>query len=396
MIEYAKVEAYLRKHVPIHDDDNISDYWFANRKRCVQIVNGRYPHHSQIFDLQVRWRSAFGQTLIDALKEHIKQIKQITTSEASERFKRGDMSFVYATIDLNDFSFTFDDKANSIQDFALSFPTSRIGGWRDLRGIPLDGFEVIDCKLVGLNFSSSSFVGANFQQVYLVNCNFVSSNFNKSRFVAVRYDEMTALGGISFRGAFVNTIALDDKNFGTPLEFTEISYLQIVSYIWNALVFKQDDPYKNNAWTRFQVVDTRQLNDSLLSYQKNYINWLQSLLSKIDGFRGLRCGEKTSLLASIFLTKYWRSAAVLGFSSAVVNVLFALIYMSMPSEFCNFHGEAVEAIYYSVVTFTTLGYGDIFPVGGIGRMIAVIEVIIGYMALGSFLVIIGRKISQRY
>ncbi len=38
-------------------------------------------------------------------------------------------------------------------------------------------------------------------------------------------------------------------------------------------------------------------------------------------------------------------------------------------------------IYYSVVTFTTLGYGDFYPVG-IGRILAAMESFTGYIILG--------------
>ena len=39
------------------------------------------------------------------------------------------------------------------------------------------------------------------------------------------------------------------------------------------------------------------------------------------------------------------------------------------------------SLYYSVVTFTTLGYGDYYPVG-IGRALAAIEALVGYIVLG--------------
>lgn len=39
------------------------------------------------------------------------------------------------------------------------------------------------------------------------------------------------------------------------------------------------------------------------------------------------------------------------------------------------------ALYYSVVTFTTLGYGDFYPMG-IGRVLAAAEAAIGYLVLG--------------
>lgn len=40
-----------------------------------------------------------------------------------------------------------------------------------------------------------------------------------------------------------------------------------------------------------------------------------------------------------------------------------------------------ESVYYSVVTYTTLGYGDLYPVGP-GRALASIQALTGYLTLG--------------
>lgn len=41
-------------------------------------------------------------------------------------------------------------------------------------------------------------------------------------------------------------------------------------------------------------------------------------------------------------------------------------------------GENIDYIYFSVVTFTTLGYGDITPDGN-GRVFAILEAISGFL-----------------
>ncbi len=47
--------------------------------------------------------------------------------------------------------------------------------------------------------------------------------------------------------------------------------------------------------------------------------------------------------------------------------------------------------YYSVVTFTTLGYGDIFPTGLIGEVLVSVEVILGFIMLGGLISIFTNK-----
>lgn len=52
-----------------------------------------------------------------------------------------------------------------------------------------------------------------------------------------------------------------------------------------------------------------------------------------------------------------------------------------------------SAIYFSVVTFTTLGYGDIQPIG-FSRFIATIEAFVGSFALALYVVVFMRKNSR--
>ncbi len=51
--------------------------------------------------------------------------------------------------------------------------------------------------------------------------------------------------------------------------------------------------------------------------------------------------------------------------------------------------------YFSTVTLTTLGYGDVLPVSGAGRALAMIEVLIGYVMLGGLLSIFANKMARR-
>jgi len=50
--------------------------------------------------------------------------------------------------------------------------------------------------------------------------------------------------------------------------------------------------------------------------------------------------------------------------------------------------------YYSVVTFATLGYGDITPSNLSGQIFSVIEVLIGYLMLGGLLSVFSKKIIR--
>lgn len=51
--------------------------------------------------------------------------------------------------------------------------------------------------------------------------------------------------------------------------------------------------------------------------------------------------------------------------------------------------------YYSIVTFTTLGFGDITPLNLAGQFAVVTEVILGYIALGILVSILANKVARR-
>jgi hypothetical protein len=50
--------------------------------------------------------------------------------------------------------------------------------------------------------------------------------------------------------------------------------------------------------------------------------------------------------------------------------------------------------YFSIVTFTTLGFGDVLPVSGLGEFIVATEVIAGYMMLGGLISIFTNKLAR--
>jgi Pentapeptide repeats (8 copies) len=196
VIEYQRVVSHLKQN-GYNEQDNIADSWFSNHEKFRRVVDQKFPNHSQIFDLQVRWRSAIGKACIEDLRSYIEQSKEQYLLEGSRRGQLGDFTFTWAKLDFNDFTFHFDGQIYNFESLANTFPTSQIGGWHDLRGIPLDGIHLTNSMLIGLNCSSASFIGSNFQQIKFHQCNFSFANFDNSRFVMIRHDEDTALGGIS-------------------------------------------------------------------------------------------------------------------------------------------------------------------------------------------------------
>jgi hypothetical protein len=55
----------------------------------------------------------------------------------------------------------------------------------------------------------------------------------------------------------------------------------------------------------------------------------------------------------------------------------------------------LSPFYYSIVTYTTLGFGDITPKHWLGEVVVVSEVVLGYLTLGLLLSILANKVARR-
>lgn len=69
------------------------------------------------------------------------------------------------------------------------------------------------------------------------------------------------------------------------------------------------------------------------------------------------------------------------------------IYPDITTGFAGFALEFLNAVYFSVVTFTTLGYGDISP-SGIARLIAAFEAFLGSFTMALFVVVFVKKMTR--
>jgi len=76
------------------------------------------------------------------------------------------------------------------------------------------------------------------------------------------------------------------------------------------------------------------------------------------------------------------------------TVFFAWVYTLVGVDYGD-HPTVLSPLYYSVVTLTTLGYGDVVPASMAAQVVAMIEVIMGYVMLGGLLSIFTNKIARR-
>ena len=90
-----------------------------------------------------------------------------------------------------------------------------------------------------------------------------------------------------------------------------------------------------------------------------------------------------------------RSFVRWGLLTAVLAAIFAVLYQFVELDLGGRPDNWMTTIYFSFVTLTTLGYGDIVPTSAVARIVALVEVIAGYMMLGGLLGIFANKMARR-
>ena len=97
------------------------------------------------------------------------------------------------------------------------------------------------------------------------------------------------------------------------------------------------------------------------------------LMRALRAFRALRYSKSFGLLVEVLTERKSELAAVLAFAFAYIVMSALVLYNVEPDTFDTFY----DAIYWAVVSLTTVGYGDIFPTTDVGRFIAMVSSFMG-------------------
>ncbi|MBD3184123.1 hypothetical protein GF312_17695 [Candidatus Poribacteria bacterium] len=280
-----------------------------------------------------------------------------------------------------------------------AFSAVSFHGYADFTGARFyDNAHFISAKFHGdADFKFSVFDKEAFftSAVFRKNADF--SNSTMSRFTD--FMDTTFTLGLYFRRASLEL----------PANFEGVNYHEntVISGFWNDVIcniisFITRDKLNlpRRTVTDFYQLDTGIILDSSTNpYLKRYINdeqWIRSWRKSI-WWRELlfilweassHCGRSIELWAG------W---------SAIIAFIFGIIYWRFfPDKIAYSVGDLSEDrlcfrsyMYYSVVTLTTLGYGDIVPLTNKARLVVGIEVICGYVMLGGLVSIFATKFATR-
>ena len=97
------------------------------------------------------------------------------------------------------------------------------------------------------------------------------------------------------------------------------------------------------------------------------------LFRALRAFKLIRYSKSASAIAAVFEKQREALLAVLCLAIAYILVSALVIFNVEPDTFNTFF----DAVYWAVVSLTTVGYGDLYPTSDVGRTIAMISSLMG-------------------
>ena len=174
-----------------------------------------------------------------------------------------------------------------------------------------------------------------------------------------------------------------------------ITVLFSIEYALRIIVVKKPLKYITSF---FGIID-------LLSILPQYLSFFFINSSSLVALRALRLLRVFRILK---LTRFigesnflWRSLkasrakiGVFLFTVFILSIIFGTIMYLVEGEENGF-SSIPESIYWTIVTLTTVGYGDIFPGTAIGKFIASIIMIMGYGIIAVPTGIVSAEMAQK-
>lgn len=253
-----------------------------------------------------------------------------------------------------------------------------------------EGANLTGAELSGADISSADFSNAQLFKANLSGCRCWNTDFTSANLVEadlIRADLLNAkLFNARLWHAVINGAkSLSQDNFRSPKAKVVLAYnicekrFREAKDTYSALkqYFLENGKYLDVHWASFREMTM----DRLMLLQEKDIRYIPSLLM------GIFCGYGEKPFRVIF-------------SSAFIILFYAAAYFWLdaitPSEFSLYRASFLENIYYSIVTFTTLGYGDLIPrANAFLRLLAGSEAFIGAFMMGLFVFTLARRYSAR-
>jgi hypothetical protein len=306
------------------------------------------------------WRQENPAASIDFKRANLrnKQLENVNLAEAD--LNEAELSFAH----LKNANFVFADMDHAVISFA------------NLEGANLSAANLENAYLEDANLNNTILAGASFKNATLSNSNL------KSAYLIDAHLEGTNLTAVNFDNANLSSVSFDEK--------ISIKLIGETGYSLKKLWERRYDLLLDT------TIRCKGVNATTCYGSQRFKLFLQDQ-DFLEEFLETKWGKKIYIIWWIF-ADCGRSLSRWAGWSLLLALMFAFIYWSLgPQSFKTEHldFDFITLFYYSVVTFTTLGFGDIIPKTTTAAMWVTLEVILGYIMLGGLITIFASKLSRR-
>ncbi|MGH1344471.1 MAG: pentapeptide repeat-containing protein [Nannocystales bacterium] len=286
--------------------------------------------------------------------------------------------------------------------------------------------------LRGQDFCGKSLRGANFADADLTGALFYEADLTDAEFTGARLDQANFESANATRACFGNASMVDARFFGADLTRATLSGadltradlrdatlcdVRMVQCTLDGADLERADLTRasargsscNNAIFNRTKLDGARLRELRGA---DTAQWIECEITKVD-FTGayllrrqildqnyIHEFRNRSRAHAIIYWIWWftsdcgRSLGRWGACTASVAIAFGIAYQFVAVDFGS-SPTVLSPFYFSFVTITTLGYGDVLPTSTSAQVLVMLEVALGYMMLGGMLSIFSDKMARR-
>ena len=263
--------------------------------------------------------------------------------------------------------------------------------------------NIMECKINNLYIKESNLMEVIFKNTFMRGCKLIGNSYE-----FVRFQE----------GCNLMDATIEDN-----YKFMDISFINDMSYTkLNYGTYMGRFNYKKFNGGKVKVADERNLN---LIISNTYMDFgRQFLINNVSGKYGVCFYEskrafhrtlsgKRKVISSVYnlVCGYGEKPSRTFIISLILIIFFGILYMITGLKTFNNEVISIDAIkenlgrrellnliiysvYFSTVTFATVGYGDIMVVNPEGMVISIIEIIVGVFMIGVWTSTLVRKMTK--
>ncbi|MEA2003278.1 MAG: pentapeptide repeat-containing protein [Actinomycetota bacterium] len=287
----------------------------------------------------------------------------------------------------------------------------------DLTGADLSGADLSECRLVGTCLRDALLVETTLEHAQVLGADLTGADLTNAHAFSVMFGQSDLtdavlfnptmndatfahanLTGTDMRTANLEGARLRDANLTrTDFSRARMNGADLTGANVDHAIFRDADlsrsrvkvvtGYSSADWIGIDILDAdfagaymvrRTIMDQNYLYEFRHKNRLNAWIYKVWWVTS-DCGR------SFLRWELWTVATAL---------LFALAYSFVDIDYGPYE-TSLSPVYYSVVTMTTLGYGDALPASPSAQLLAAGEAVIGHVMLGGMLSIFAIKMGRR-